>query len=75
MEEHGIKHQLTARYTPQQNGVAERKNKTIMEMARTIRKTKDLPKNFWGYAVDTAVYLLNGCPTNSLNKRYFVKGS
>ncbi|XP_026377667.1 uncharacterized protein LOC113271960 [Papaver somniferum] len=67
LEEHGIQHQLTTRYTPQQNGVAEKKNRTIMEMERTIRRTKDLPKNFWGYAVDTTVYLINICPTNSLN--------
>ncbi|XP_026431809.1 uncharacterized protein LOC113329053 [Papaver somniferum] len=67
MEEHGILHQLSARYTPQQNGVAERKNKTIMEMAISITRTKGLPKHLWGYAVDTAVYLLNRCPTNSLN--------
>ncbi|CBI25786.3 unnamed protein product, partial [Vitis vinifera] len=39
----GIKRQLTASYTPQQNGVAERKNRTIVEMAKSFLKGKGLP--------------------------------
>ncbi|GMJ05590.1 hypothetical protein HRI_004228200 [Hibiscus trionum] len=65
-KEHGIIHQLTVRYTPQQNGVAERKNRTILDMARSMIKGKHLPRNFWAEVVRCAVYLLNRCPTKSV---------
>ncbi|KAG9450495.1 hypothetical protein H6P81_010460 [Aristolochia fimbriata] len=68
-KENGILHQLTASYTPQQNGVAERKNRTIMNMARSMMKGKTLPKVYWAEAVDCAVYLLNRCPTKSVKFR------
>ena len=42
----GIKHQLTIPYTPQQNGVSERRNRTLMEMARCLLYEKKLPLNF-----------------------------
>jgi hypothetical protein len=61
-EEHGIKRFLTAPYSPQQNGVAERKNWTILDMVRSILKTKDMPKDFWAEAVQCAVYVQNRCP-------------
>lgn len=64
--EHGIKHQFTPAYTPQLNGVAERKNRTILNMARSMLKGKMLPKEFWAEAVSTAVYLLNRCPTKNV---------
>ena len=57
---------MTARYTPQQNGVAERKNRTVMDMVRCMLHLKKLPKGFWGDAVDCAFYLLNRCPTRSV---------
>ena len=56
---HGIKRQLTAHYSPHQNGVVERKNKTVMSMVREILKAKDLPRDLWGEAVRTTVYILN----------------
>ncbi|KAG9450658.1 hypothetical protein H6P81_010623 [Aristolochia fimbriata] len=68
-KENGILHQLTASYTPQQNGVAERKNRTIMNMARSMMKGKTLPKVYWAEAVDCAVYLLNRYPTKSVKFR------
>eukprot|EP00253_Pinus_taeda_P022060 PITA_22060 len=49
--ENGIQKQFTARYTPQQNGVAERKNRTIMDMARSMLKAKHLPNDYWAEAV------------------------
>lgn len=62
-KEHGIKRQLTAAYTPQQNGVAERKNRTIMNMVRSMLSEKKIPKNFWPEAVNWTVHILNRSPT------------
>lgn len=45
-EKHGIHKELTAPYTPEQNGVAERKNRTIVEMSRSMLKSKGLPYKF-----------------------------
>ncbi|WVZ85487.1 LOW QUALITY PROTEIN: hypothetical protein U9M48_032409 [Paspalum notatum var. saurae] len=65
----GIKRQLTASYTPQQNGIAERKNRTVVEMARSMLKAKNLPNSFWAEAVATVVYLLNHSPTKAVWNR------
>lgn len=59
----GIKRQLTAAYTPQQNGVAERKNRTVMNMVRSMLSEKMIPKTFWPEAVNWTVYVLNRSPT------------
>jgi transposase InsO family protein len=67
-EDHGIKHFLTAPYTPQQNGVVERRNQTVVGMARSLLKSMGVPASFWGEAVTTAVYLLNRSPTKSERK-------
>ena len=64
--ENGIHKQFTTRYTLQQNGVAERKNRTIMEMARSMLKAKHLPNEYWAEAVHCAVYILNRCPTKAV---------
>ena len=63
---HGIVHEITAPYTPQHNGVAERRNRTIINMVRSMLKEKQLAKNLWGEAVETATYVLNRCPTKQL---------
>uniref|UniRef100_A0ACD5Y6T1 Uncharacterized protein n=1 Tax=Avena sativa TaxID=4498 RepID=A0ACD5Y6T1_AVESA len=65
----GIRHFLTAPYTPQQNGVVERRNQTVVGMARNLLKSKNLPGRFWGEAVATAVFLLNRAPTKSVNEK------
>ena len=46
-------------WTPQQNGVAERMNKTLNEHAKSMRLHAELPKTFWADAVSTAAYLIN----------------
>ena len=55
----GIKMEKTVPMTPQQNGVAERMNRTLNERARSMRIHADLPKMFWAEAVNTAAYLIN----------------
>ncbi|KAL4343519.1 hypothetical protein AHAS_Ahas11G0086500 [Arachis hypogaea] len=68
-KQHRIQHQLTTRYTPQQNGISERKNRTIMDMVRCMLKSKQMPKEFWAKAVATAVHILNRCPTKSVRDK------
>jgi len=68
-EDEGIERQLTVAYTPQQNGVSERKNRTVMEMARSMLKEKGMPNTFWAEAVYTAVYILNRCPTKAVKDK------
>ena len=63
---HGIKRQLTAPYSPQKNGVVERKIRTIMSLVRSMLKEKQLPRDLCGEAVSTVVYLLNCSSTHSL---------
>lgn len=65
-EKKGITHEVTAPYTPQHNGMVERRNKSILNMARSMLKGRNLPKKFWGETVSTAAFLLNRCPTKSL---------
>ncbi|GJX54130.1 putative ribonuclease H-like domain-containing protein [Tanacetum coccineum] len=55
----GIKREYSNARTPQQNGVAERKNKTLIEAARTMLADSFLPNTFWAEAVSTACYVLN----------------
>ena len=57
-EENGIQRELTARYPLEQNGIVERKNQTIVEMARRMLQARRLPNQFWAEAVATFVYLL-----------------
>jgi hypothetical protein len=59
MGKKGIKHKFSAPYTPQQNGVVERKNRTIIEMARTMLDEFKSLHNFWGEAIATAVHVSN----------------
>lgn len=65
-EEERIRRFMTAPYSPQQNGVAERKNRSILDMVRSMLKSKDMPKEFWAEAVRCAVYLQNRCPHSNL---------
>ena len=66
LEENGIKRQLTATYSPQQNGVSERRNRTLVEMARAMIKFKNLPLKFWAEAVHTAAYVQNRTTTRAI---------
>ncbi|XP_070025549.1 uncharacterized protein [Nicotiana sylvestris] len=57
-----ITHNFSAPRTPQQNGVVERKNKTLEEIARTMLINSGITKNFWAEAINTACYLVNRKP-------------
>lgn len=59
----GIRMEKTVPYTPEQNGVSERLNRTIEEKARAMLQASGLPKCLWGEAVYTAVYLMNRSPS------------
>ena len=59
LSDEGIKHQYSAPYTPQQNGVAERKNRTLMDAARTMMAEFKSPYNFWAEAINTACHASN----------------
>jgi len=61
-----IRRELTAPYTPEQNGEAERKSRTVVEMGRSMMNARAIPKRFWAEAVSTAVYLLNMLPTKAV---------
>ena len=63
---HGILQQFTVPHTPQQNGVTERKNRTLVECAISMLKGKNLSNCIWAEAVSTAVYLKYRSPTRSL---------
>ncbi|KAE8729042.1 hypothetical protein F3Y22_tig00004004pilonHSYRG00037 [Hibiscus syriacus] len=65
-KEHGIQRHFTVRKTPQQNGVAERMNRSLNERARCLRLNAGLPKHFWAEAVNMACYLINRSPRASL---------
>jgi hypothetical protein len=67
--ENGIRLERTVPGTPQQNGVAERMNRTLTERARSMRIQSGLPKQFWAEAINTAAYLINRGPSVPLEQR------
>ena len=65
-KEEGMKHQLTVPKTPEQNGVAERLNRKLMEIVRSMLSQSGLPKCFWAEALSPATYLRNRSPTSAV---------
>jgi hypothetical protein len=59
LEEQGIKHEFSSPYTPQQNGVVESKNRTLLDMARTMLDEYKTPNRFWAEAINTACHSIN----------------
>lgn len=68
-EKAGIRHKLIAPYTPQQNGMAERKNRTLVDKARSMMSLKNTPVKFWAKDIATVVYLCNLSPTIAVLNR------
>ena len=64
----GIVSQLTPARTPQRNGVSKRRNRTLLDMVRSMMSLTDLPLSFWGYALETATFTLNRAPSKSVEK-------
>jgi transposase InsO family protein len=69
LEEEGIKHEFSAPYTPQQNGVVERKNRTLINMARTMLGEFKMPEQFWSEAVNTTCHTINRLYLHRLLKK------
>ncbi|KAJ7968976.1 Retrovirus-related Pol polyprotein from transposon TNT 1-94 [Quillaja saponaria] len=69
MTSQGMLHQSSCSHTPQQNGVAERKNRHLIETARTLLLHDHVPLRFWGDAVLTACYLINRMPSSTLHNK------
>jgi len=67
LKEHGIQRKYSCSYSPQQNGVAERKNMHIVEIARAMLNEKNLPNYFSAEAVATIVYIMNRTPTTAVH--------
>ncbi|CAN6446516.1 unnamed protein product [Victoria cruziana] len=66
LKNQGILHQKSCPRTPQQNGVAERKHRHLIETTRALLLSKNVPKNFWAEALLTATYLINRLPSSNL---------
>jgi len=62
LKEHGIQRKYSCSYSPQQNGVTERKNRHIIEITRAMLNEKNLPNYFWAEVITIAVYIMNRTP-------------
>jgi transposase InsO family protein len=68
-QQKGILHQTSYIYTPEQNGISERKKRHILEVTRSLLFQMNIPKRFWSEAVCTAIHLINRLPTPVLNHK------
>nr|GEX16835.1 hypothetical protein [Tanacetum cinerariifolium] len=68
LKDYGIIAHRTPPYTPQHNGVSERRNKTLLDMIRSMMSQTTIPKSFWDYALETAARILNMVSTKKVEK-------
>lgn len=66
LQAHGITQQFSCPYTPEQNGLAERKHRHILDLTRTLFSQSHLPLHFWVEVAQTTVYLINRIPSTVL---------
>lgn len=66
LKNNGIERRLKFTHTPEQNGIAERRNRTLVELARCMLIESELPQSFWGEAINTANYIRNICASKCL---------
>ncbi|KAK8701527.1 hypothetical protein V6N13_019914 [Hibiscus sabdariffa] len=71
LKECGIVSQLTPPGTPQWNGVSERRNRTLLDMVRSMMSHSDLLISFWGHALETAAFTLNRVPSKSVQQTQY----
>lgn len=67
LDSHGSIHQTSCPDTPQQNGVAERKNRHLLEVVRASLIETHMPSRYWGEALLSAAYFINHVPSHSIN--------
>ncbi|GJV54182.1 retrotransposon protein, putative, ty1-copia subclass [Tanacetum coccineum] len=68
LKEHGIIAHQTSPYTPQMNGVSERRNRTLIDMVRSMMSQTTFPKSFWDYALESVARILNMIQTKKVDK-------
>jgi hypothetical protein len=73
LKEHGIQRKYSCSYSPRQNGVAKKKNRHIVEIARAMLNEKNLPNYFWAEVVATAIYIMNRTPIVTIHGMTFEK--
>ncbi|KAL0400307.1 UNVERIFIED_CONTAM: Retrovirus-related Pol polyprotein from transposon RE1 [Sesamum radiatum] len=66
IQNHGIEHQRSCIYTPQQNGIVERKHRHLLQIARALMFESGLPRQFWGDSILTATHIINKLPSPKL---------
>ena len=69
LKDEGIEHQYSIPKTPEQNGVSERMNRTLVETVRSMLADSRLPQRFWAEALSTAAYMINRSPTKALDDK------
>ncbi len=67
LKEHGIQRKYLCGYSPQQNGIAEKKNRHIVEITHAMLNEKNFPNYFWAEAVAIIVYIMNRAPTTTIH--------
>ena len=72
-ERHGIMRQKTVIHTPQQNGLAERMNRTLMDKVRYMLLYSKLPKSLWAEALNTTCYLVNRSPSTAIECKTLIE--
>jgi transposase InsO family protein len=68
-DDKGIKHEFSSKYTPEQNGIVERKNRTLIDMARSMLAEYNVSDSYWAEAINTACHASNRLYCHKLLKK------